>query len=127
MPSMQCYILPFFTACTCAVADGVGICYVRGMLGLKLSDLVSGRMRWVFISNYMVDLQWLLSAAPDLADADKLIIAHGWRRPVRWKSAPMHARHVRDHALLFTCRNTSCTSTHVCGARVQRGKVETPS
>ena len=54
------------------------------MLGLKLSDLVCGRMRWVFISNYMVDLQWLLSEAPDLANADRLMVAHGWRRPARY-------------------------------------------
>ena len=65
------------------------------MLGLKLSDLVCGRMRWVFISNYMVDLQWLLSEAPDLADADQLMIAHGWRRPVR--CAGSHVRHHFTH------------------------------
>ena len=60
----------------------------RGMLGLRLRDVVSGPMRWVFISNYMVDLDWLLSAAPDLAEAERLMIAHGWRRPVRYDAPP---------------------------------------
>lgn len=76
-----------------ALPDELRFYCVRDMLGLKLSDVVSGRMRWVFISNYMVDLQWLLSAAPDLADADRLMIAHGWRRPVRSTS---------DHLFVWT-------------------------
>ncbi len=70
------------------------------MLGLKLSDVVCGRMRWVFISNYMVDLQWLLSEAPDLADADRLMIAHGWRRPVRYAGRRVKGNVVHDCTIL---------------------------
>ena len=34
------------------VDDVLGHC--RGMLGIQLSDVVCGEMRWVLISNYMV-------------------------------------------------------------------------
>ena len=84
------------------------------MLGLRLRDLVSGNMRWVFISNYMVDLDWLLAAAPDLALADRLMIAHGWRRPVRCV------------ACAFATDLTQATLT-LLSWTVQCSKIPTPS
>ncbi|GAB4821749.1 hypothetical protein N2152v2_008795 [Parachlorella kessleri] len=49
----------------------------EGFLGLRLADLVRGEMKWALVSNYMVDLRWLLSACPDLARAQRLILVHG--------------------------------------------------
>lgn len=50
----------------------------RGMLGVRLRDLLSGEgMRWVLISNYMIDVPWLMSACPALASAEKLVFVHG--------------------------------------------------
>eukprot|EP00803_Ostreobium_quekettii_P009410 evm.model.scf_1171.1 EVM.evm.TU.scf_1171.1 scf_1171:278-763(-) len=50
-----------------------------GPLGVHLRDVVHGAIRFAFISNYMVDLPWLLSACPDLAAADQTAIVHGER------------------------------------------------
>ena len=51
----------------------------EGFLGVKLADLVRGPMKWVLASNYMMDLGWLLSACPDLARAERLLLVHGER------------------------------------------------
>ncbi len=51
----------------------------RGMLGLRLSELVCGSMQWVFVSAYVIDLRSLFDALPDLRDAFRVVIAHGWR------------------------------------------------
>ena len=52
----------------------------RGIFGARLSRLVSGDLKTAFVSNYMVDLPWMLSAMPCLLGAARrngLIIAHG--------------------------------------------------
>lgn len=49
----------------------------RGMLGASLSDLLQGDMQWVLVSNYMVDMAWLLHACPGLLSAKQLIVVHG--------------------------------------------------
>jgi hypothetical protein len=36
-------------------------------------------MRWALVSNYMLDLPWLLSACPDLTRAQRLVVVHGER------------------------------------------------
>ena len=54
--------------------------FIRGMFGTRLSRLVCGDLKTAFVSNYMIDLPWMLSAMPDLLRAGQrsgLIIAHG--------------------------------------------------
>lgn len=34
-------------------------------------------MRWCLVSNYMLDLAWLLSACPELAAVPCLVLVHG--------------------------------------------------
>ena len=41
----------------------------RGIFGARLSRLVSGDLNTAFVSNYMVDLPWMLSAMPCLLGA----------------------------------------------------------
>ncbi|KAL4425897.1 hypothetical protein ABPG75_009913 [Micractinium tetrahymenae] len=49
----------------------------EGFLGVSLGDLVRGPMKWVLVSNYMVDLPWLLSGCPDLRRAGRVVLVHG--------------------------------------------------
>ena len=49
----------------------------RGIFGANLKDLVIGDMELAFVSNFMVDMPWLMSALPALARARLLIVAHG--------------------------------------------------
>ena len=50
----------------------------RGILGANLKELVSGPMTFAFVSNFMIDIGWLLSAMPDLTSVTgRLVIAHG--------------------------------------------------
>jgi tyrosyl-DNA phosphodiesterase-1 len=51
----------------------------EGFLGTALPDLVQPGVRWGVVSNYMVDLKWLLSACPALASAERLVLVHGER------------------------------------------------
>ncbi|GFR48145.1 hypothetical protein Agub_g9976, partial [Astrephomene gubernaculifera] len=48
-----------------------------GCLGARLRQLVCGPLRLALVSNYMVDMGWLLSCCPDLARADKFFLVHG--------------------------------------------------
>jgi hypothetical protein len=49
----------------------------HGAFGVKLRQLVCGDMQLALISNYMINLTWLLSACPELSNAQKLIVVHG--------------------------------------------------
>lgn len=51
----------------------------EGFLGVGLADLVRGPMKLVLASNYMMDFKWLLSACPDLRNAQRLLLVHGER------------------------------------------------
>lgn len=45
-----------------------------------MKDLLSGGpIRWLLISNYMIDMPWFLSAAPAVLDAERVVIVHGER------------------------------------------------
>ena len=46
-------------------------------MGVTLADLIGKGATWVFISNYMIDMKFLLSACPNLLAADHLVFAHG--------------------------------------------------
>ena len=50
---------------------------------MRLRDVVCGPLRSALVSNYMVDLAWLLSACPDLARASRLMLVHGERSSQR--------------------------------------------
>jgi tyrosyl-DNA phosphodiesterase-1 len=49
----------------------------EGFLGITLSDLISGPMQWVLVSNFMIDMSWLFSACPDLITVPSLLVCHG--------------------------------------------------
>ncbi|GIM16096.1 hypothetical protein Vretimale_18742, partial [Volvox reticuliferus] len=52
--------------------------YNFGCLGADLRQLVHGEpMQLALVSNYMIDVPWLLSFLPDLAKARQLFIVHG--------------------------------------------------
>jgi hypothetical protein len=52
----------------------------RGILGTQLKNLLSGGpIKWLLISNYMIDMQWFLSAAPSVLDVERVVIVHGER------------------------------------------------
>ncbi|EIE25781.1 tyrosyl-DNA phosphodiesterase [Coccomyxa subellipsoidea C-169] len=52
--------------------------FSRGALGTQLKDLLSGGpMRWLLISNFMIDMRWFVSAAPSVLDADRVTVVHG--------------------------------------------------
>ena len=45
---------------------------------MHLRELLGpARMRWLLVSNYMIDMPWLITAVPALLDADRVVIAHG--------------------------------------------------
>ena len=46
-------------------------------MGVTLPELIDERAKWVLISNYMIDMRFLLSACPSLLTAEHLIFAHG--------------------------------------------------
>ena len=51
-----------------------------GMLGTRLADVLGGgHVRWMLISNYMIDVGWLLSAVPSILAADRVVLVHGER------------------------------------------------
>jgi hypothetical protein len=50
----------------------------HGCFGVKLRQLVCGAMELALISNYQIDFPWLMSACPELCEAKKVIVAHGW-------------------------------------------------
>ena len=49
----------------------------EGFLGIQLGDVVCGKIEWALISNYKIDLSYLLTACPDLKKAGELHIVHG--------------------------------------------------
>lgn len=53
----------------------------RPPAGTRLRDVISGDIKWILISNYMVDFRWLLSSCPDLAKAEKVVLVHGEKSP----------------------------------------------
>lgn len=51
------------------------------MLGAQLADVLGGgHVRYMLISNYMIDMAWLLSAVPSILDADQVLLVHGERK-----------------------------------------------
>lgn len=52
----------------------------EGLLGSTLGDFVTAHpvaIQWALVSNYMIDLRWLLSACPALVTVPKVVIVHG--------------------------------------------------
>ena len=58
----------------------------RGVMGISLSDLIDQGAKWVLVSNYMIDMVWLLSAVPALLSAEQLVFVHGQATTERSKS-----------------------------------------
>lgn len=65
----------------------------RGPGGCRLGDVVRGSMKWVLASNYMVDMTWLLSACPDLLQAQEVVVVHGERTPDRSGSTSCNTKY----------------------------------
>ena len=60
-------------------------------MGLKLRDILPGDLGAVLVSNYMIDMPWLLSAIPALACAAPLVIVHG-ERQASWCGVPLSVK-----------------------------------
>jgi hypothetical protein len=59
----------------------------RGRCGARLARLLGGgnKMRWLLVTNYMIDIRWLVSAVPAILDAEEVVIVHGERsNNTRW-------------------------------------------
>lgn len=67
----------------------------EGPFGIRFADLARGRIRLALLSNYQVDLTWLFSACPALAEAQQLILVHGH---------PNEAEHIEVSRLDWTSR-----------------------
>jgi hypothetical protein len=62
-----------FTTSYCRCCRGLPSASNAGCLGARLSRLVCGpQLSFVLVSNFMVDMGWLLSACPDIATADRV-------------------------------------------------------
>ncbi|BDA43991.1 Tyrosyl-DNA phosphodiesterase 1 [Coccomyxa sp. Obi] len=68
-----------------AIPPAFSLLHVRGLpeqcaLGTKIKDLLSGGpIRWLLISNFMIDMKWFVSAAPSILDAERVTVVHGER------------------------------------------------
>ena len=52
----------------------------RGALGLRMRHLLPPGMRWILISNYMIDIEYQIADAPALLhDGLRVVIVHGER------------------------------------------------
>lgn len=45
--------------------------------GCQISDIVRGDLQWCILTNYMIDLEWLLSACPILYHVPRVVLVHG--------------------------------------------------
>lgn len=52
----------------------------HGCFGVKLRQVVCGNIELAVVSNYMMDVKWLVSACPDLRRARRLLLLHGEAR-----------------------------------------------
>eukprot|EP00892_Ulva_mutabilis_P008980 jgi/Ulvmu1/6454/UM003_0084.1 len=52
----------------------------HGCFGVKLRQVVCGNIELAIVSNYMMDVKWLMSACPDLRRARRLVLLHGEAR-----------------------------------------------
>lgn len=43
----------------------------------RISDVIRGDVQWAVLTNYMIDLEWLLSACPILYHVPRVILMHG--------------------------------------------------
>ncbi|KAG1677209.1 hypothetical protein FOA52_013407 [Chlamydomonas sp. UWO 241] len=48
-----------------------------GCLGASLEDLVQGPITTAIVSNFMIDMGWLLEKAPALKSAEQMLVLHG--------------------------------------------------
>ncbi|EFJ50373.1 hypothetical protein VOLCADRAFT_88920 [Volvox carteri f. nagariensis] len=75
--------------------------YNTGCLGVDLRHVVSGPLQLALVSNYMIDMGWLLSCCPDLAKARQFFVVHGEgpdaEPEMRQQAAEAGAAHVRLH------------------------------
>ena len=72
---------------------------------MKLKDLVCGDMEWALVSNYMIDMGWVLSACPALARVGALVVVHGEKHDKRYgQSTSNRFPHV---AHSITCLRTT--------------------
>lgn len=51
--------------------EWISLCVLRSILGANLKDLVCGSIRLAFVSNFMVDMQWLITG--DLNDVAQAV------------------------------------------------------
>eukprot|EP00955_Chlamydomonas_euryale_P074328 362009-Chlamydomonas_euryale.AAC.2 len=68
---------PFSLLCVRGLADR----FNAGCLGASLGDLAVGPIDVAVVSNYMIDLCWLLREAPALGTARRLLVLHEARSP----------------------------------------------
>ena len=52
-------------------------CQCRGVIGVRLTDLIDWGTKWALIEGYRIDLAWLLTNVPALLSAERLVVVHG--------------------------------------------------
>ncbi|KAG1677202.1 hypothetical protein FOA52_013400 [Chlamydomonas sp. UWO 241] len=65
--------------------DGLSDQHNSGCLGASLEDLVQGPITTAIVSNFMIDMEWLLKTAPALASVKQMLVLHG----TDWAEAKM--------------------------------------
>ncbi|GLC33895.1 hypothetical protein PLESTB_000815500 [Pleodorina starrii] len=80
---------------------GLAPAFNSGRMGVHFRRLVSGPLQLALVSNFMVDMGWLLSCCPDLVRARQLFVLHGEQPDsepeMRQQAAAAGARHLQLH------------------------------
>jgi tyrosyl-DNA phosphodiesterase-1 len=83
-----------------------------GQLGVDFEKLVAGDIKVAFVSNYMIDVSWLVSTFPDLLFSDKLIIAHGMKGQSMQMKSQLLRLGVPSSAFEIYCPYVPAYGTH---------------
>jgi tyrosyl-DNA phosphodiesterase-1 len=83
-----------------------------GQLGVDFEKIVAGEIKFAFVSNYMIDVSWLVSTFPDLLFSDKMIVAHGMQGQSMQMKSQLLRLGVPSSALEIYCPQVPAYGTH---------------
>ena len=58
-------------------AEPLSAMLCRGIMGLRLADLIDSGAQWILTCNFTIDADYLLSECPNLFTAEQLVFVHG--------------------------------------------------
>ena len=83
-----------------------------GQLAVDFERLVAGDIKVAFVSNYMIDVSWLVSTFPDLLFSDKMIVAHGMKGQSTQMKSQLLRLGVPSSAFEIYCPEVPAYGTH---------------